>query len=78
MNLGFSLNIANIFRSSAAPTQAQVNQQVSSGAGSAFARDSVSRKGQKRKALNAIGARVGTKKVLDRAGVTKVAAAKKR
>jgi hypothetical protein len=78
MNLSMAFNIGALARTVKGPSQAQVNQQVSQGAGSSFARDSVTRKSHRQNALNMIGARVGTKRVLDKAGVTKVAAPKKR
>ena len=79
MNVGLGFNPAAFARTSNAPTQSQVNSQAAAGSGSAFARDSVVRTSNKQKSMRAIGLGiVGTKKVLDKAGVTKVAGARKR
>lgn len=79
MNVGLGFNPAAFSRASNAPTQSQVDKQAAAGSGNAFARDSVVRSSNRRKSMRAIGLGiVGTKKVLDKAGVTKVAGTRKR
>lgn len=79
MNVGLGFNPAAFARVSNSPSQSQVNSQAAAGSGNAFARDSVVRTSSRRKSMRAIGLGiVGTKKVLDRAGVTKVAGTRKR
>lgn len=79
MNLAFSLpsGIASVLGSSAAPSQAARDLQLASGGGSDVARDRIVRNDQRSRALRLTGARVGTKRVLDQAGVTKPAAARR-
>ena len=69
MNVGFAFNPAAFARSTTAPTQAQVNAQVSSGSGSDFARDRVVRGNDRTKSLAMVGARTSRK------GIEKKAAA---
>lgn len=79
MNIGLGLNPAAFSRATTGPTQAQVSGQVQSGGGSTTARDKLSKSENRRRAMQAVGLGVvGTRRVLDRAGVTKVAGAKKR
>ena len=77
MNIGFGFNPAAIMKAIKGPSQAQVNQQAATGAGSTSARDSVAKSDQRKKAMHAVGAKVGERKVLDLAGITKPAAAKR-
>jgi hypothetical protein len=76
MNLGFG-SLASIFRPTGAPSQQQLNQQVAIGGGAETARDKLVRDVQRSRALKLTGAKVGERKVLDKAGVTKPAAAKR-
>jgi hypothetical protein len=76
MNLGFG-GIASLFRPTALPSQQALNQQVAVGGGNEMVRDRIDRDHKSRDALKVTGAKVGTKKVLDKAGVTKPAAAKR-
>lgn len=78
MNVGLSFNPAMFSRATMGPSQAQVNAQASVSSGSDYARDCVVINSNRQKAAKLVGNRVGKKRVLDKAGVTKVAAAKKR
>jgi len=75
MNLALAFSPAALSRATVGPSQAQVNAQVAAGSGNAFSRDSVVRTTHRRDSMRAVGlGLVATKRVLDRAGTTKVAA----
>ena len=79
MNVAFGMNLAGFARVGGAPSQAQVNQQVATtGAASAVqAQQDKMEKTQRNASMKAVGRAVATKKVLDKAGVTKPASVKK-
>lgn len=79
MNLNFGLSLGGLFRPTAAPTQAQVNQNIAlhGNAINKTAQDSVVKKSQKREAMKLVSADRGTRKVLDASGITKPAPKKK-
>ncbi len=78
MNVGLGFNPMAFARVASATqnTQAQT-QAVAHAGGNEFARDCVVRNSHRAKSMRLVGARVGQKKVLDKAGVTKPTAAKK-
>ncbi len=78
MNVALAMNLTALPRPSTAPSQAQVNAQVQQGAGSDGSRDRLVRCGDRARSMLLIGAKVAARSVLDKAGITKVAAAKKR
>ena len=77
MNIGLGLNFAGLKQLFTGPTQAQVNQQVSSGAGSSTARSDQYKAKNEKDLRRTLGLVAAQKKVLDRAGATKAPAAKK-
>lgn len=79
MNIGFGMNPAAFARIGGTPTQAQVNQQVAmTGAATGFqAQDRMVKDSGRQASMRAVGGKVAQKKVLDKAGVTKPAGAKK-
>ena len=79
MNVAFGMNLAAFARVGGAPSQAQVNQQVATtGAASAHqAQQDKMEKTQRSASLKMVGTAVATKKVLDKAGVTKPSSVKK-
>lgn len=62
------------------PSQAKVNAQVSASGGAAAtqAQDQLVKDKQRANAMKMIGAKVSSKKVTDKAGITKIAGTKKR
>jgi len=66
-----------LFRSSATPSQAEQDKQLATGGGSDVARDKLVRDDGRARSMQAVGARVSTKKVLDKAGVIKTKKSKK-
>ncbi len=79
MTLGSSLGsaIASLLRPTAEPSRDAQALQLAQGGGSDFARDRIVRNDSRARALAVTGVRVGTRRMLDRAGVTKPAAAKR-
>ena len=79
MNVAFGMNLAAFGRVGGAPTQAQLNQQVATtGAATALqAQQDKMEKTQRTASMKTLGTAVATKKVLDKAGVTKPSAVKK-
>ncbi len=77
MNVGMSFNPA-MFALGKAPSGSQINAQAAVTGGVQTARDSVVRETRQSKAMKLVGNQAGLKKVLDKAGITKVAGAKKR
>ena len=77
MNVGMSFNPA-LFALGKQPSSSQINAQAAVTGGVQSARDSVVRESRQAKAMKLVGNQVGLKKVLDKAGITKVASAKKR
>ncbi|MBI5509202.1 MAG: hypothetical protein HY903_10650 [Deltaproteobacteria bacterium] len=79
MNIGFGMNPAAFARVGGAPSQAQLNQQVAmTGASSASqAQQDRMEKTQRQTSAKLVGNAVATKKVLDKAGVTKPGGVKK-
>lgn len=76
MNLSFG-NIVQLFRPSAGPTQGQLNQQIAQGGGSENARDRMVKDERRNRSMKMTGNRVAQSQMLDKAGVTKPAAAKR-
>jgi len=78
MNLAFGIaSMASTFRPTAAPSQGAQNLQLAQGGGNDLVRDRIVRADNRQKSLALTGAKVGTRRMLDRAGVTKPASAKK-
>ena len=80
MNMSFGdVNLGGLGRVGGAPTQTQVDQQAkTTGAASAAqAQQDKMEKTQQKAAMKAVGKGVATKKVLDKAGVTKPGSVKK-
>jgi|WetSurMetagenome_2_1015567.scaffolds.fasta_scaffold754819_2 hypothetical protein len=79
MNVGLGMNPAAFARVGGAPSQGQINQQVATtGAASAHqAQQDKMEKSQRSASMKLVGRAVATKKVLDKAGVTKPGAVKK-
>ncbi len=79
MNVGMGMNLAAFARVGGAPSQAQVNAQVAvAGAACAHqAQQDRMEKSGRQQSMKLVGAKVAVKKVLDKAGVTKPAGAKK-
>ncbi len=75
MNLGFG-SIAALFRPTG-PTQAQVNQQIALGGGNEVVRDKMVRDERRSRAMHLTGKERAKKVMLDKAGVTKPAGAKR-
>ncbi len=78
MTLASSLSscIASLLRPTAEPSREAQALQIAQGGGNDFARDRIVRNDSRARARAVTGVRVGTKRMLDRAGVTKPAAAK--
>ena len=79
MNVAFGMNLAAFARAGGTPTQAQVNQQVAiCGAAAAHnAQQDRMEKTRRNASMKSVGKAVATKKVLDKAGVTKPSNVKK-
>ena len=79
MNVGLAFNPAAFATVGSAPSQAKINQQVAmTGASAAYnAQDRLVKDSHRSASLKLVGSRVGQKKVLDKAGVTKPSSVKK-
>jgi len=79
MNVAMGMNLAAFARVGGAPSQAQLSQQVATtGAAAAYnAQQDRMEKTQRNSSMKMVGGAVATKKVLDKAGVTKPSSVKK-
>ena len=79
MSLSLGFNLANVFKVGG-PTQQQVNQQaaITGGAAAVQTQDRMIKDKHRSESLRLVGHKVGERRVLDKAGITKVASAKKR
>ena len=77
MNVGLAFNPAAFAMSSMTNNTAKATQAAAIAGGTEFARDKMVKSSQRRRSMNLVGAKVSQKRVLDKAGVTKPAAAKR-
>lgn len=76
MNLSFS-SIASLFKGQSGLSQSQVNQQIAVGGGNEVVRDRMVRDERHNRSLRLTGSRIAQRQMLDKAGVTKPAGAKR-
>lgn len=80
MNVGFGLNLGALVRGFTGADQGKINQQaaMTGAAANLQGQDRIVKTAQRERSMRLVGNGVGQRNVLDKAGVTKVAASKKR